>query len=283
MSEPRSTRVLHRTTAAGASTWTAGVVLVALAVYAVAVPLVIPHDSRLVDFAVAGHPPSWEHPLGTDSNGRDLFVRVAIGLRLSLWIAVIVALVSTAVGVVVGLVAGFVGGAVDQVLMRVADTVNALPHLVLGLVIVSMFRGEIGAIVVAMVITHWVTVARIVRAVTLASRSSDLVSSAWLSGMTRTRILWHHLAPAALGQALVSVTLTVPHIVWHESTFSFLGVGLPPHEPSLGTLLSDAQGGILLGQWWLLVFPGGALVLVTLAIGAVGRALTARFAGEGGA
>lgn len=264
----------------GASVRLAAVTLVLLAAFALLTPLIIPHDSRIVDFAVAGHAPSWEHLFGTDSQGRDLFVRVAIALRLSIAIALVVALVASAAGVIIGVVAGYLGGAVDQFLMRFADTVNALPHLVLGLVIVAMFRGEVLAIVVAMVITHWVTIARIVRAQTLALRHSNLVASAWLSGMSRPRIIAIHLLPAVAGQAVISVLLTVPHIVWHESTFSFLGIGLPPHEPSLGTLLSDAQAGILLGQWWLLVFPAGALVLVTLAIGVLGQGFARRINGE---
>lgn len=252
------------------------VLLIALILYALVVPLLAPASSGVADYAAAGLPPSSSHLLGTDSEGRDLLVRTAAGLRLSLAIGTTVALIATTVGTTVGIIAGFTGGIVDQVLMRGADTINALPHLILGLVIVGMFRGSITAIIVAMVITHWVTVARIVRAQTLSLRDSELVASGWLTGMSRIAIARRILAPAVIGQAMISVVLTIPHIVWHESTFSFLGIGLPPHEPSLGTLISDAEGGLLLGQWWLLVFPGGALVLATLCTSVLGRALTDR-------
>lgn len=274
MSEP----VPHQNSRAGLCFAIA--VLAALTLYAFVVPLVIDHDDRLVDYALAGRPPSAEHLLGTDSAGRDLFVRVAAGLRLSLSIALTVALLSTVLGTVIGVVAGFTGGLVDQVLMRISDTVNALPHLILSLVIVAMFRGSVVAIVISLVLSHWITTARIVRAQTLSLRGSKLVDSAWLSGMNRWQIMWHHVAPAALGQAFISVLLLVPHAVWHESTFSFLGIGLPPHEPSLGTLLWDAERGLLLGQWWLLVFPGGALVAAVLAITAIGRALMDQVVGK---
>ena len=251
-------------------------VLVGLVGYALLVPILAPTQTDLVDYAAAGRAPSWEHPMGTDSEGRDLLFRTAAGLRLSLGIGAVVALIATAVGTTVGILAGFLGGIIDQVLMRGADLVNALPHLILGLVIVGMFRGSIAAIIVSMVITHWVTAARIVRAQTLALRGSELVASGWLSGMRGGQIARRILLPAVLGQAMISVVLTIPHIVWHESTFSFLGIGLPPHKPSLGTLISDAEGGLLLGQWWLLAFPGGALVLATLCTGVLGRAITAR-------
>lgn len=258
------------------ATVAATVTLAALLVYAFGVPLFTGGDVPLVDYAVGGRAPGAEFPMGTDSEGHDLFLRTAQGLRLSLSIAMSVAVLATLMGVVIGIIAGFVGGIVDQVLMRMSDTINALPHLVLGLVIVGMFRGSITAIVVSLVISHWVTIARMVRAQTLFLRGSELVASGWVSGMSRWVIMLRLVAPTVLGQAVVSVVLTIPHIVWHESTFSFLGIGLPPHQPSLGTLIADAQGGLLLGQWWMLVFPGGALVIATLCTGVIGRALTER-------
>lgn len=258
------------------TTVVATVVLVLLLSYALIVPLFGSADANVANYADRGLPPSAAHWLGTDPEGHDLTVRVASGLRLSLSIAVTVALISTLIGVVVGIIAGFTGGWVDQVLMRTSDAVNALPHLILGLVIVGMFRGSIPAIIISMVITHWVTIARITRAQTLSLRHSELVSSGWLAGMSRWTIMRQIVAPAVLGQAMISVVMTIPHIVWHESTFSFLGIGLPPHEPSLGTLISAAEGGLLLGQWWLLAFPGGALVAVTLCTSVLGHALTTR-------
>ncbi|AFU00540.1 ABC transporter permease [Nocardia brasiliensis] len=246
-------------------------VLVLAVLYAGLVPLLRPVDNALVDFSISRRPPGLDFPFGTDSAGRDVFVRVAEGMRVSLLIATAAALGSALLGLLVGVSAGAFGGWWDRIAMRAVDTMNSLPSLLLTLLVVAMYRGSVLAIVVALVLTHWTSVARVVRGEVLALRHAEFVQAARLRGLPGWRIVRRHFIPPALGQALVGVVLLIPHAIWHESTLSFLGVGLPPHRASLGTLLSDAQASILLGDWWLLVFPAGVLVLVALAVSVVGR------------
>jgi len=244
--------------------------LVLLTLYAVVVPLFDQTDTRVVDLAAYLTPPSFDHPFGTDLLGRDLFTRCAQGLRISLALAAAAALVSTVIGALVGTISAAVGGWVDTLCMRVVDAANALPHLLLGVVIAALWRGQWWAVVVSIGLTHWTQVARIVRSEVLHVRTSDHVAAAVVSGATRVQVWATHLLPAVVPQTLIAVVLLLPHAVWHESALSFLGVGLPPNDPSLGTLLEDARSGILAGGWWLLAFPGGFLTATCLAIAGIG-------------
>ncbi|WP_280217428.1 ABC transporter permease [Nocardia neocaledoniensis] len=248
-------------------------VLGAVVLYAVLVPWLGGVDDRLTDFAAARQAPSGQWWFGTDAAGRSLFPRIAAALRTSLLVAVCAAAVSTALGVLVGAVSALAGGWVDRVVMRFADTANALPHLLLGIVIVALFRGNTLAVVLSIGLTHWVQVARIVRAESLSLREREYVAAAVLAGASRRHLLVRHLLPAVAPQALIAVVLLLPHAIWHESTLSFLGFGLPPHEPSLGTLLAEARTSLLLGGWWTLVFPAGFLVLTTVAVAVAGSSL----------
>lgn len=254
-------------------------ILITIFLYATLVPWAASLDPYLVDFARAGLAPGAQNILGTDSAGHDLFIRVAAGLRVSLFIALAVAIFSACLGTFMGVVAGMTGGWVDRLIMRVVDGLNSLPHFVLSVVIVSLYRGSVIAIVASLVLTHWLSIARIVRAAVLCLRRAEYVEAAWLVGMSRWQIIRHHFVPAALGQSMVGVVLLVPHAVWHESTLSFLGLGLPPHEASLGTLLSDAEGALLLGHWWVLVFPSIFLIVTTLSVSVIGWHLKDRLTG----
>ncbi|MCZ4590440.1 ABC transporter permease [Rhodococcus opacus] len=252
------------------------VVLTTIAAYALVVPLLAGGDPRLTDFAAAYQAPSSAHWFGTDSAGRDLFVRGATGLRVSLVIAAVCAAASTALGLTVGVAAGALGGGVDRIVMRLVDGINALPHLLLGIVIVALYPGNLAAIVASIALTHWTQVARIARAEVRPARSATYIEAARLAGATRTRVMITHLVPAAAGQALVAVVLLLPHAIWHESTLSFLGLGLPPDQASLGTLLQDARTTVLTGSWWTLTFPAAALVITTLTVAAAGTTLRDR-------
>ncbi|GAB3953918.1 ABC transporter permease [Kribbella albertanoniae] len=247
--------------------------VVVLAGYAILAPLVHPIDEAITDFASGDQGPGAAHWFGTDASGRDLLTLVAKGMRVSLAIAVATAIISTLIGVVVGIAAGAAGGWVDRISMRIAEALTAVPSLLLSLLIVSLFRGSLVAIVISLVLTHWTATARVVRAEVLSVRNAEYVEVARLHGLTATRIARIHFLPVAAGQARVAAVLLVAHAVWHESTLSFLGVGLPPHQASLGTLLADSGQALLLGHWWQLVFPAGAIVAVTLALSALGRSL----------
>ncbi|MGW8531618.1 dipeptide/oligopeptide/nickel ABC transporter permease/ATP-binding protein [Nocardiopsis sp. NPDC055824] len=237
--------------------------LAALVVYAVAVPWWA--GPQTADFSQALRGPGPAHWFGTDHSGHDLFVRAAEGLRVSLAIALACAVTATVLGVAVGAAAASAGGRVDMLLMRVTDGVNALPHLLLGVVVVALYPGSPWAVIASISLTHWPQVARIVRAEMLSVRSAEYVEAAYLWGSTRRAVLLRHLLPAALPQAAVGLVMLLPHAVWHESTLSFLGLGLPPDEASLGTLLEVARGDVFTGAWWTLAAPAGVLVATTLA------------------
>lgn len=239
--------------------------LLALAGFALIVPWVADVDSRATDLAAANQPPSIAHWFGTDQSGRDLLLRVAQGMRVSLLIAGICAIAATGLGCLVGLAAAAFGGWVDRVVMRTVDAINAVPHLLLGIVIASMWKGAILAVIASIALTHWTQVARIVRSEALTVRTRDYVLAAVSVGGSRWRVMGDHLLPAVAPQAVLAIALLLPHAVWHESALSFLGVGLPPDRPSLGTLLEDARTRILIGQWWMLLFPSLALILATAA------------------
>ena len=196
-------------------------------------------------------------------------MRTALGARVSLLIALACAVIATVLGTVVGAISGSVGGRFDHVVMRIVDAVNAVPHLLLGILIVAMYRGSLVAVVASIAATHWTTVARIVRAEVLSLRTRPFVEAAISAGASRWKVLRVHLLPAVVPQAAVAVTLLLPHAVFHETALSFLGLGLPAHLPSLGNMMNDARGDVLLGVWWTLAAPTGALVVTTLAVAGV--------------
>ncbi|MYR33014.1 ABC transporter permease subunit [Nocardiopsis alba] len=232
--------------------------------------------TQTADFSQALLPPGPGQWFGTDHSGYDLFVRSAEGLRVSLLIALVCAVVATVLGVAVGAVAATVGGRIDRFLMRATDGVNALPHLLIGVVIVALYPGSLTAIIASISLTHWPQIARVVRAEMLSVRSSEYVEAAYLWGASRGQVLYRHLLPAALPQAAVGLVMLVPHAVWHESTLSFLGLGLSPDEASLGTLLEVARGDVFTGAWWTLAAPAGVLVATTLSVAGLSNALGGR-------
>ncbi|MFF1256097.1 MULTISPECIES: ABC transporter permease [unclassified Streptomyces] len=242
-------------------------VLVAAVVLAVLVVPPLAHlDEQAVDLAAKLQPPSWTHPFGTDDVGRDLLLRCVYGLRVSLLVGVVAAVVATVIGTAVGALAGAVGGWTDRVVMRLVDVFASVPHLLLGIFIVAMFRPGVWPVVVSVALTHWLSTARIVRAEVLSLRSRPYIDAAVSAGSSRRRIAVRHLLPGVLPQAALAAVLMVPHAVWHESALSFLGLGLPAHQASLGTLVQSARGSLLAGGWWPTLFPGLFIIVPTLAI-----------------
>ncbi|MFF1735809.1 ABC transporter permease [Streptomyces sp. NPDC058247] len=242
-------------------------VLVAAVVFAVLVVPPLAHlDEQAVDLAAKLRPPSWAHPFGTDDVGRDLLLRCVYGLRVSLLVGVVAAVVATVIGTAVGALAGAVGGWTDRVVMRLVDVFSSVPHLLLGIFIVAMFRPGVWPVVVSVALTHWLSTARIVRAEVLSLRSRPYIDAAVSGGSSQWRIAVRHLLPGVLPQAALAAVLMVPHAIWHESALSFLGLGLPAHQASLGTLVQSARGSLLAGDWWPTLFPGLFIIVPTLAI-----------------
>ncbi|MFJ6986886.1 MULTISPECIES: ABC transporter permease [unclassified Streptomyces] len=243
------------------------IALVALTVLAVLlVPPLVQLDQQAVDLAAKLRPPSPAHPFGTDDVGRDLLLRCVYGLRVSLLVGVAAALTATVLGTAVGATAGAFGGWVDRVVMRLVDTFSSVPHLLLGIFIVAMFRPGVWPVIVSVALTHWLSTARIVRAEVLSLRARPFVDAAVSGGASRWRVTVRHLLPGVLPQAGLAAVLMVPHAMWHESALSFLGLGLPTHTASLGTLVQSARGSLLAGQWWPTLFPGLFLIVPTLAV-----------------
>ncbi|MEV7463504.1 ABC transporter permease [Streptomyces rubiginosohelvolus] len=245
---------------------TSAVIVTAVALAVLVVPPLAQLDQQAVDLANKLDPPSLAHPFGTDDVGRDLLLRCVYGLRVSLLVGLVAALTATVIGTAIGALAGAFGGWTDRVVMRVVDALSSIPHLLLGIFIVAMFRPGVWPVIVSVALTHWISTARIVRSEVLSLRSRPFIDAAVSGGASRSRVIVRHLLPGVLPQAGLAAVLMVPHAMWHESALSFLGLGLPAHQASLGNLVQSARGSLLAGDWWPTLFPGLFLIIPTLAL-----------------
>jgi peptide/nickel transport system permease protein len=207
--------------------------------------------------------------LGTDSLGRDLAARIFLAIRISLAVSVLAVAIATVVGVFLGLVSGFLGGAVDSVIMRIVDALLSLPFVVLAIAVVAAIGPGLTNVALVLGLTGWVTFAKLVRGEVLRIKEYSFIEAADSIGCSRTRILFRHILPQTSGIILVNATLTMGQMIISEATLSFLGLGVPPPTPTLGGILSDAQQTFF-AAWWIVVFPGLALMAIILAINIVG-------------
>ncbi len=247
----------------------AGTVLAVAVLACLLAPVLWPLDQSAIDLSQTRLAPSAAHPAGTDDLGRDVLLRSIYGLRVSLLVGVFAAVVAAVIGGAVGALAGTLGGWVDRILMRLVDTIAAMPHLLLGIFIVAMLRPSLGAVVLSVGLTHWLSTARIVRSELLSLRHRPFIDAAVSGGAGRMRVLTRHLLPHVLPRLALATTLMIPHAVWHETALSFLGLGLPPHLASLGNMINDGRGSLLAGAWWASLTPGLVLIVVTLALAAL--------------
>lgn len=247
-------------------------VLALLVIWAIVWPMMTNLNPLDVSYTSISVPPSGEHPMGTDMLGRDVMAMTAKGLQISLLLASSVAVSTTILGMGIGIAMGLFGGWVDRIGMRIIDGFNALPHLLLSLVIVAMFR-SVTALAVSIAITHWTDTARLVRAMITSIRARPYVTAAIQSGATTGYIAKNHMIPTVMPQAIVAIVLTLPHAVWHESALSFLGLGMPLEVPSIGTLLADSRQAVILGTWWQVLGPAFVLVATVLSVSAIGQAV----------
>jgi peptide/nickel transport system permease protein len=255
---------------------------------AVFAPWIAPHDpfdlARL-DLADSHLPPAWmadgraTYLLGTDDQGRDILSGLLYGARISLMVGLCSVALSLVIGVSAGLVAGFVGGVVDAALMRLCDVMLSFPPILVALLIDGVGRAlfpqardllAFAVLILALTLTDWVRYARTVRGSTLVERNKEYVQAARLIGVSRWRILRRHVLPNVLGPVLVLATIQVGQAIITEATLSFLGVGVPPTNPSLGTLIRIGNDFLYAGEWWITVFPGAALVLIAMSINLLG-------------
>jgi len=232
------------------------------------------YDYAEQDFEFASVGPTFEngHYFGTDQIGRDYFTRVIFGIRTSARVAFLVAFLSTIIGATIGAIAGYFGGWVDNLLMRLTDLVLTLPVLAVLLVASALLgQGSPYRVAVILALVFWTNLARIVRGTFLSLREKEYVEAAKAVGAGDFRIILRHMLPNALGPIVVSATLVVAIAILVEAVLSFLGFGVQPPTPALGTLISKGQG--LINQWWLVTFPGLTIVLICLCINFIGDGL----------
>ncbi len=242
-------------------------------------------------------PPSWEHPFGTDLNGRDLLYRVLTGGRISLLVGLCGAVVSLFIGTAWGLIAGYAGGRTDAVMMRFVDILYSVPRLIFILIAINAFNAglqewanreglawlvessRIAILILTLGFIEWLTMARIVRGQVLSLKERQFVTAARALGQSHVKILTRHLLPNLAGIILVYLTLTIPAVIIDESFLSFLGLGIQAPQASWGSLLADGAGAInpVRSFWWLLVFPAAAMSLTLLALNFLGDALRDAF------
>jgi peptide/nickel transport system permease protein len=244
-----------------------------------------PFDLTTLELSDARLPPAWEadgrakYLLGTDDQGRDILSAVMFGARISLVVGITSVLLSMLIGVVLGLLAGFRGGWIDAFLMRLCDVMLSFPPILVALLIAGVGRAlfpnahdsvAFGVLIISITLTGWVQYARTVRGSTLVERSKEYVQAARVTGVAPLRIMVRHVLPNVLGPVLVLATIHVATAIITEATLSFLGVGVPPTSPSLGTLIRVGNDYLFSGEWWITLFPGLMLVLIALSVNLLG-------------
>jgi peptide/nickel transport system permease protein len=217
--------------------------------------------------------PSFSHPFGTDWLGRDMLARTMAGLRLSLFIGVLASVISTVIALTLASAAGAFGGRVDAAVSGLVDLFLALPHLVLLILIAVAVGGGLAGVTVAVAFTHWPSLTRVLRAEARRVASSDYVALSRKLGRSRLQIGREHLLGHLVPQASVGLVLLFPHAILHEAALSFLGLGLPPHQPAIGILLADSMRYLSAGIWWPALLPGLSLLIVVKSVDVFGEQL----------
>ncbi|TWT10175.1 ABC transporter permease [Reyranella sp. CPCC 100927] len=267
--------------------------VVTLFIFAMAflAPILAPHtpfDPATLSLSDALKPPvltgedgaDWAFPLGTDEQGRDVLSSIMYGTRLSLVVGILATIFSMVLGIALGLISGYVGGGVDAFIMRLADVQLTFPALLVALLIDGVVRGLISVqrhdeialyvIIGAIGLSFWVQYARTVRGSVLVEKSKEYVQAARVIGLSPVLIMIRHVLPNVMGPVLVIATINIGLAVLTEATLSFLGVGLPSTQPSLGTLIRLGQEVLLSGTWWIVIFPGVTLAILVVAVNLMG-------------
>jgi peptide/nickel transport system permease protein len=267
----------------------AAVIAVVIIGSALMAPLIAPHDPydlASLSLLDATDPPAWLHDgncsylLGTDNQGRDVLSTIFYGTRLSLVVGCSAVFLASLLGVTLGLLAGWRGGIADTLIMRVADVQLSFPAILIALLIDGVAhnvlpreiqtRITLYVLIAAIALSYWVHFARTVRGSTMVERNKEYIQAAQVIGVHPARIVIGHLLPNVIGPVLVIATINLATAILTEATLSFLGVGLPPTEPSLGTLIRIGNDYLLSGDWWISVFPGIVLALLILSVNLLG-------------
>ncbi|HEX5498381.1 MAG TPA: ABC transporter permease, partial [Thermomicrobiales bacterium] len=247
-------------------------IIAVLLVTALLAPVLAPYDPRAIDLRGRFLPPSGAHWFGTDAAGSDVLSRVIYGTRLVLLSGVVVLVISAIGGSLIGLFAGFRGGWIDEIIMRITDMFLAFPGLILAMAVVAALqRRGILIVVVAIAIRWWAPYARMMRAQVLTLRELDYVEAARAAGVPSGRILIRHILPNAMSPIIVQATLDLGYIILTAAALSFLGFGAQPGEPDWGRMVADGREH-LRDAWWVVTFPGLAILLTVMAFNLVGDA-----------
>lgn len=254
------------------------VLLVVMAFLAVFAGQIAPYDPNDIDARTAqetrGLPqePSSEHLLGTDNFNRDILSRALYGMRISLSVGFLAMCISIGFGVLVGAISGYAGGILDNVLMRIVDVFLSVPSFILFLALNAILKPSIWNIIIILGVFSWMDISRLVRADFISLKERDFIVAARSIGASPQRIMLSHLLPNSLGSIVVSATLAVPAAILSESALSFIGLGVPPPDASLGSMLQNAKAW-LLTAWWMWAAPGVMISLIVLAFNFVGDGL----------
>lgn len=255
------------------------------AVFAGIVAPTNPFDLTTLELSDARLPPAWleggkaKFFLGTDDQGRDILSALMYGARISLAVGIVSVILSVVIGVSLGLLAGFLGGWIDTLLMRICDVMLSFPPILVALLIAGVGRAlfpnahtsvAFGVLIISITLTGWVQYARTVRGTTLVERNKEYVQAARVTGVASHRIMLRHVLPNVMGPVMVLATIQVATAIITEATLSFLGVGVPPTSPSLGTLIRVGNDYLFSGEWWITVWPGLMLILIALSVNLLG-------------
>lgn len=253
--------------------------LLLILLLAAAGPYIVPHSSSAQSLTKTNLPPSAEHWFGTDDLGRDVWARTWAGARISLAIGFAAAAIDLIIGILVGGISGYMAGRgrfgdqIDNILMRIVEILYSIPYLLVVILLLVIMKPGIFTMVVALSLTGWVGMARVVRGQILQLKQQEYVLAAQKLGTSHAGILFKHLLPNAAGIIIVNLTFTIPAAIFSESFLSFLGLGVQAPDASWGTMANDSLGVILSGQWWRLFFPGLMISLTMFAFNAFGDGL----------
>lgn len=253
--------------------------LLLILLLAAAGPYIVPHSPSAQSLTKTNLPPSAEHWFGTDDLGRDVWARTWAGARISLAIGFAAAAIDLVIGILVGGISGYMAGRgrfgdrIDNLLMRIVEILYSIPYLLVVILLLVIMKPGIFTMVVALSITGWVGMARVVRGQILQLKQQEYVLAAQKLGTSHAGILFKHLLPNAAGIIIVNLTFTIPAAIFSESFLSFLGLGVQAPDASWGTMANDSLGVILSGQWWRLFFPGLMISLTMFAFNAFGDGL----------
>lgn len=253
-----------------------GLAIIVVVVFsAILAPVIAPypqHAGKFTDFGNTLQSPSLEHPLGTDHVGRDILSRILFGYRLSLMMVAVVLGFGVPVGVLLGLVAGYYGGWTETIIMRTTDTALALPPLVMALAITSALQPTLWNAMFAVAALWWTWHTRLVQSIVSSERNEEYVQAAELSGASSAHIMFREILPNCLSPILVKITLDAGFVILIGAGLSFIGVGVQPPQPGLGTMVSEGTG-YLPGAWWYAVFPGVAIFVLVMGFNMLGDGL----------